>query len=338
MAITIDRETARTLQPRFDEAMELIRNEFHGLDADQQYRNAFARLLKPDPLGRVLMMGTDQRDLFVPLLRDTIAASVQAHGHALDIGCGDGQTFALVADALPAGVTVSFADPNTHYVEDYRAMLRRFAHLREGLALAAGFEEMDAAAQRRGERPPNDGGVDLALAVHMLYFLPNLPAALTRMARLLKPGGALFVVVADDADGYTARVLHAFVAAGGDTGDNAGRLAAATERRRLLATTGEGSGALLAVLHAALPGTRFTLQTVRQPSRLYGHTLADLVALATISDLSHVHGLSKFETACQMLRETPELVDLCIEEDGPRMGMWSVRQPQYVATLRRASD
>jgi hypothetical protein len=43
-------------------------NEFEGLDTYRGYHNAFARVLKPDPLGRVLMLGTDQRDLFVPLL------------------------------------------------------------------------------------------------------------------------------------------------------------------------------------------------------------------------------------------------------------------------------
>ena len=76
MAIAIDNDAARTMTPRFDEALELVLNEFTGLDTERQYRNAFARLLKPDPLDRVLMMGTDQRDLFVPVLRTTVASSV----------------------------------------------------------------------------------------------------------------------------------------------------------------------------------------------------------------------------------------------------------------------
>ena len=58
-------------------------------------------------------------------------------------------------------------------------------------------------------------------------------------------------------------------AAGGDTGDNAGQRAAIAERQRLLA------GALVDVLTAALPAASFELDTRRQPSRLYGHGLAD---------------------------------------------------------------
>jgi len=36
------------------------------------------------------MMGTDQRDLFVPLLRETIDGCVQPGNHVLDLGGGDG--------------------------------------------------------------------------------------------------------------------------------------------------------------------------------------------------------------------------------------------------------
>jgi hypothetical protein len=74
----------------------------------------------------------------------------------------------------------------------------------------------------------------------------------------------------------------------------------------------------------------------RQPSRLYGHNLADLIALSSIAVLAGVEGLSKFEAAAALLRHMPEAVDLRIEDDGPRLGMWSVTQPQWVAVLHRA--
>ncbi len=338
MAIAIDNDAARTMAPRFDEALELVLNEFTGLDAERQYHNAFARLLTPDPLDRVLMMGTDQRDLFVPVLRTAVASSVPPGGHVLDFGAGDGQTFVLIADAVPAGTTVSFEEPDAHYVTDYRAMLAGQPHIRPGMALAAGFDEIDAAAQRSGADLPADGSIDLALALHMIYPLADLPAGLTRMARFLKPGGALFVVVADETDGYTGLVLQAFITAGGDTGDNALHLAAFAERRRLLGAPKEGGGAILEVLHEVLPGTGFTLETMRQPSRFYGHSLADLIALANIPILAQVDDTAKFECACRLLRERPEVVNLRIEDDGPRKGMWSVTEPQLIAVLRRERD
>jgi len=334
MPIQIDQARAQDLAPHLDEALDLVRNEFEGLDLHRLYRNAFARLLKPDPLGRVLMMGTDQRDMFVPELRRVIEACVPSDGHIFDFGAGDGQTFALVAASVPKGTRVSIEEPNSEYLADYIAFLRTQAHLRPGIALAAAFDEIDSAAARSGETLPQDGSVDLGLALHMIYFVDDLPSSMTRMVRFLKPGGALFVVVADETVGYTGLVLNSFIEGGGDTGDNARHLSVIAERCRLLGLPAEGGGAIIEMLRAA--GVPAEIEVQRQPSRLYGHNLADLIALSTISVLSGVEGLGKFEAAAALLRHKPEAVDLRIENDGPRKGMWSVTQPQWVAVLRRA--
>ncbi|MCE2485386.1 MAG: hypothetical protein J4F42_07720 [Desulfurellaceae bacterium] len=117
---------------------------------------------------------------------------------------------------------------------------------------------------------------------------------------------------ADEIEGYTGQALQAFIAAGSDTGDNDGQRAAIAERQLLLA------GALVDVLKAALPAASFELDTCRQPSRLYGHGLADLIALASIAELSQVTGPAKFESAYALLRTDPETVELRIEDGGPR--------------------
>ncbi len=335
MPIPIDTAAAGLLGARLNEALELVHNEFTGLDLERQYRNAFARLLKPDPLGRVLMLGTDQRDLFIPILRSIVAESVPAGGHLLDLGAGDGQTFSLLADAVPAGTTVSFEEPNPHYFADYRAALARLPHLRPGFALSAPFDDIDSAAEAGGMPVPTDASQDLVLALHMIYFLGDLPAGLLRMARFVRPGGALLIVVADESTGYTGRVLESFVAAGGTV--RAEAIAAIAQRQHLLGPVAENGGALLPLLQAQWPHAGFVLETLRQPSRLYGHSLADLIALANIAVLAGVDELAKFDAACQLLRTAPESVDLRIEEEGPRAGMWSVRQPQFVAVLRRAA-
>ncbi|HYA27185.1 MAG TPA: methyltransferase domain-containing protein [Acidobacteriota bacterium] len=333
MPIQIDRARAQELKLQFDEAVELVRNEFEGLDPHRQYRNAFARLLKPDPLGRVLMMGTDQRDMFVPELRQAIEALVPSEGHIFDFGAGDGQTFALVAASVPPGTRVSIEEPNPEYLADYIAFLKTQAHLRPGMTLAAGFDEIDAAAARSGDTVPQDGSIDLGLALHMLYFVDDLPSSVTRMVRFLKAGGALFVVVTDETVGYTGLVLKNFIDGGGETGANARHLSVIAERRRLLGLPAEGGGAIGKMLQTA--GAPVKIEVQRQPSRLYGHNLADLIALCSIAALAGVEGLRKFEAAAALLRHNPEAVDLRIEDAGPRKGMWSVTQPQWVAVLRR---
>ncbi len=333
MPVLIDKAALGRLAARFDEALELVHNEFSGLDCDRQYRNAFARLLKADPLGRVLMMGTDQRDLFVPALRAAVGEAVPAGGNVLDLGAGDGQTFALIADAFPAGTTVSFEEPNSGYFADYQRGLGRFPHLRPGAALASPFDELDVAHGGVGADVPADASQHLVMALHMIYFLADLPAGLLRMARFVRPGGALFIVVADETTGYTGMVLRAFAASHGAGGDHAAQLAAIAQRQDLLGPSPDGL--LLSMLRTQLPGSEFSLETVRQPTRLYGHCLADLIALASIAELAGIEDLSKFDVACELLRSAPGSVDLRIEDEGPRAGMWSVRQPQFVAVLRR---
>jgi len=333
MPIQIDRKKAESLAVQFDEALELVRNEFEGLDLHRQYHNAFARLLKSDPLGRVLMMGTDQRDMFVPELRRAIETAVPSDGHIFDFGAGDGQTFALVADSVPQGTRVSIEEPNPEYLASYCAFLKTTTHLRPGLALGAEFDEIDAAAEHSGKKLPSDGSIDLSLALHMIYFVKDLAASITRMVRFLKPGGVLFVVVTDESVGYTGLALKSFIEHGGETGDNARHLSVIAERRQLLGLPKEGGGAIAEVLGAARTPVEFDVK--RQPSRLYGHSLADLIALSSIALLANVEGLEKFDAAATLLRHHPEAVDLRIEDDGPRKGMWSVTQPQWVAALRR---
>jgi hypothetical protein len=101
----------------------------------------------------------------------------------------------------------------------------------------------------------------------------------------------------------------------------------------LLGSAAEGGGAIIEILSAA--GTPVEMAVQRQPSRLYGHNLADLIALSSIAALAGVGDLAKFEAAAALLRHQPEAVDLRIEDDGPRKGMWSVTQPQWVASFRR---
>lgn len=334
----IDRTSAAELSPRLDEALEIVCNEFRGLDPHQQYRNSFARVLKTDPLRRVTMMGTDQRDLFVPSLRAAIEAYVpagghEAGGHIFDFGAGDGQTFARVADCVPDGTTVSLEEPNPHYVADYVAFLERQPHLKPGNALAVGLDALVAGARQGTIELPDAGSVDLALGMHMLYFTADLLGSLEVILRLVKPGGVFFGVVTDESAAFTGCVHRTFVEAGGAPDSDGRFLLDIDERRRHLAPVDEGGGALAQAL--AERGIGVEVDSVRQPSRMYGHSLSDLLAISNIAGLVTVQGSSKFEAAATVLRDRSEEVDLRIETEGPRMGMWSVSQPQWVTTVRR---
>ena len=333
MPIQVDHTAMRALSPQLDDALQIVCNEFEGLDTHRAYQNAFARVLKSDPLGRVMMLGTDQRDWFVPLLRRSIARHVPAAGRIFDIGAGDGQTFACVADAVPPGTTVSIAEPNPVYLAAYRACLERQPHLCCGIAVPAGLDELEEQVASSESRFPEPGSIDLALGLHMIFYAKDLARSLGGILRFLRPGGAYFNVVTDEATAYNGAVLRSYIKSGGDTGNNDRYFSAIDERRRLFAPESDGGGGLAEAVRAS--GIEVEVESVRQASRMYGHSLADLLALTNITVLTSHAGTGKFESAAKVLRDCPEKVDLRIETEGPRAGMWSVVQAQWVTQVRR---
>jgi SAM-dependent methyltransferase len=328
-----DHMTIEENRSRFREARVLIGNEFTGLDAHQQYMNAFSRLLKWDPLGRVTMMGTDQRDRFVPVIRNAIATNRTRAGSVLDIGCGDGQTFALIADAIPDGSVIDAIEPNEDFLKSYKARLADQAHLHNGSLLCSPFTP-EILAQHRGR-----GGstYDLITNIHVLYFFENLESSLLAIYDALSTGGAAFIVFADELAAYTGLAFGAFLNAIGENLMAEQHAEICRNRLKLFAADQTNPGTLTDLIGQSFGSTRALIEIQRQETRLYGHSLADIIALCNITDLEAYLGLEKFDAAADLIEHTPEAVDFRIEHDpeSPRYGMFSVLQPQIVAVLRK---
>lgn len=324
--VEITREFVAAHAARFDDALEIVKNEFKSLDADAQYTNGFSRLLKWDPLDRVAMLGTDQRELFVPVLKNLIRAQREAASapyRFFDIGCGDGQTFALVADEFPDRATGTILDCNAYYLAQYEAAVRASGRLHIGQSICAPFLP---------DTPVDERGFDLILAIHVLYYFDDLRASLARIYELLKPGGAAFIVFADEKTAYTGQALRAYHR---DDKDFRARFDETCDlRRRLLLPD---IAELPAYLDARFPASRARLRSEVQASRLYGHTLVDMLALSLITGLDRVETPAKFDAVMAMIRTRPEALGLRIERGGnpAREGMLSVVQSQVVVELRR---
>lgn len=319
---------AATLTPeRLEEARLLIRHEFDGLDAHGQYFNAFARLLKADPLGRVPMLGTDQREQFVPVIRQALAAGPQRLLAILDVGCGDGATFELFAGAVPAGTTIDLIDPNADYVAAYVARLTRREDIRLGAAHVAGFAPDPADS---GFAPPLARAYDLILCLHSLYFFDDLPASIADLYARLAPGGVLVVVFADETIAHTGVCYRAHV----EQFDPALAAVHAQVCAERLALFEGGSAADPGVVRR-LAGSQ--AHAARQPTRLFGHSIADIVALSNIAGLAGQEGVAKFDAALGLLAGDPDRLGFRIETDpaSPRLGMLSVQQPQVVCTIAK---
>jgi SAM-dependent methyltransferase len=117
-----------------------------------------------------------------PVVRRVLdGLQLPADGWYLDIGCGNGYTVRWMAARLPRGRAVGL-DAAPEMVKQAREL--------SGGCVGAEFHE---AAFPRHDLPL--GRFDAIFSMETLYYLPDIPAGLAEIRRLLKPGGAFISAV-----------------------------------------------------------------------------------------------------------------------------------------------
>lgn len=99
----------------------------------------------------------------------------EARGRTVDLGSGTGANLEL----YPADVELTMTEPDPYMAGQLRRKLA--ASDREAEFVQAGAEEL----------PFEDGAFDTAVFTLVLCSVPNPPAALAEVARVLKPGGRM---------------------------------------------------------------------------------------------------------------------------------------------------
>jgi arsenite methyltransferase len=138
------------------------------------------------------------RKLLTALLPSVESLNIPHGGIVLDVGCGPASVTASLARAAgPGGLVLG--------VDRSEAMLARAVRAESGPNI--GFLYADA--QRL---PLRDQTVDAVVSLAVLQLVPDPVTALTEMARVLRPGGRLTVMV--PTAGRTARVWRRLAKAG----------------------------------------------------------------------------------------------------------------------------
>ncbi len=98
----------------------------------------------------------------------------------LELGCGDGTLWERNADRIPEDWRITLSDVSSGMIDE---ALRRIGAERPQ------FKFLTADAQRI---PFHEEQFDLVIANNLLYHVPDLPAAIREIHRVLKPGGLLY--------------------------------------------------------------------------------------------------------------------------------------------------
>jgi SAM-dependent methyltransferase len=305
-----------------------LEDEFSRYSNKQAYDAVFAsRMMLRDAEQPDRMIGNTQRADFLPVLH-ALLDTLPARPHLFDVGAGAGDIVELALSRLDAA-TVHVEEPNEALLERYQQRLAQYPALGLGYVFAQPLEEV--LANWTGSRPPFV--VDGVLAIHMLYFVEDLVGTMRALYQSVKPGGVLFVVIADQQQSTTGRAGRYHYKRLGNE-DRVQQLDQIWTQREALF----GQGDIASLLD---PGSPPSVDIVRNESWLYGRSEDDMIAMCLAGELlvadDDAFDMRKLESCREFLHKHGREVDFGIENrDVVQNGWFRSRQPQIVTTIRRA--
>ncbi len=306
-----------------------LEDEFRNYTNKQSYEAVFARrmMLRERP-GGTRVLGNSQREDFLPFLH-ALLKQVPTAAHILDVGGGAGDIVDLALERLE-GATIHVEEPNEALLESYRQRLSAHASLKCGTLHPVPVERL--------QLPLSIGGTetlcDAVLAIHMLYFVDDLVDTLRALYGSLRPGGVLFVVIADQLISTTGRAGRFHYARVGDESrvhklDQCWAL-----REELL-----GQAGIASLLDPESPPM---VEVHRTESWLFGRDSDDVVAMCLSGELlsadDEMFDLRKLESCRAFLDEHGDTVRFGVEDRPiPQKGWHRAAQPQIVTVIRRGA-
>lgn len=325
---------------------QLLALELGGLSGLQINELTFARLTKPDPLRLfgsdrsgegVLMLGTDQRDMLVPKLAETLLV-LPPGGYVLDIGSGDGQTTGYALEGRSEPLCLVPLDPMEDSLQQYQDLFRtRHPKVSVPRVIASGIDELiEAQIADPGTLPES---FDAVISAHSIYFCSNAPGFLSFALDRLRPGGKLLLVFSEGLGRFTGAMTLGYLDKYGlDPEGKERRSQTALDQMIGLANATLSRSDCQAALQKTLARDDFSVaEVLTQPTRIYGHDLGDMIAFAFINKLPMVDQNLTRQIAyvSERLQESPDAFDLRVHVSGPRARMFSLAQPQLFFAVEK---
>lgn len=283
------------------------------------------------------MLGTDQRDMLVPKLAETLLV-LPPGGYVLDIGSGNGQTTSYALEGRSGPLCLVPVDPLEESLQGYRDLFRT-AHPKISVprVIASGIDELiEAQSVEPGTLPES---FDAVISAHSIYFSSNAAGFLSFALDRLRPGGKLLLVFAEGLGRFTGAMTLGYLDKYGlDPDENQRRTQTALDQMIGLTNGPLSRSDCQASLQQALARNDLRVaEVLTQPTRIYGHDLGDMIAFAFINKLPMVDQNLTRQIAyvSECLQESPDVFDLRVHVSGPRARMFSLSQPQLFLAVEK---
>lgn len=121
---------------------------------------------------------------------------IPSDAHVLELGCGHGTFWLNCIERIPLNWVVTLSDISEGMLMDaWRSLVVTGRSFK--------YKQIDAQ-----QIPYKDASLDLVMANHMLYHVPNRPQALSEIRRVLKPGGTF--IAATNGKGHM-KEMHGYI-------------------------------------------------------------------------------------------------------------------------------
>lgn len=331
-------------------------DDFKGITNHEAYKKVFIdRMMAPHPTDPKKFLGNTQREDFLPHLQN-IVASVPPSAEVSDFGCGAGEIVDLALHQLRSA-TIHLEEPNPLLMEAYKKRLKSYPHLKQGLVYEGYIEDFyrprampqgkaSSAAPVLATAPQfKADSQDLALAIHMIYHITpfqvegnaeqDVQDMMTFLYRVLKPGGKLFLVYADDEACTTAKASVFYFQQKNELKKLNQLRKIQTARTQLLK-----KGRIADVLRQSFPAYTPVLTTHTTSSWIFGKTERDMAILCLLAELGETDDrpfdVEKLEICQSFINRNRAEIQMSMEQrDMAQKGMWRFFQPQVVLCLEK---
>ena len=309
-----------------------MQNQFTAFEKatnNQAYKMAFNDLwMRRDKKDPEKFIGNTQRQDFLTYLAPIIE-KLGPHPHIFDFGAGAGEIVDVLLHKL-SEATLHLEEPNQILMDAYINRLKKYPHLKKGSSSLEKLQNMELPKELINK-------VDLALGLHMIYHFDEeeLSSSLASMYNLLKVGGKIFLVYADQEQSTTGLAAqYYYKQLGQDKARNELQSVWAT-RNRLLK-----DGGIASILDKRFSEFQASVTSQSLSSYIFADQKSEIAIMCLTGELGTVDNgpfeMDKLHHCLNFVSEKASDIGLAVKKNEvTQQNMLRANQPQVVTVIEK---